>query len=211
MTKSDAAAKPELMNKGDFARLICVTPARISQYIAAGILDAEALDGEGRFARVRVDVAIRQIAERRHAGQSLGNGAKTRLVGPTTAKTPATGMGSYQGVASVSDTLHRIQLAQLEAAQRKNRLAALEEAQRAGKLVPVADMRRALATVVEKVVAIYDQAAPDLGNELAARLGVPSRDVVHAVRDILNRKRALAAAKLRADAEGLPEFIEGTL
>jgi hypothetical protein len=72
-------ANSVLLTKGHFAQLIGVTPARVSQYVADGLLDADALVGSGRAAMVVVEVAKRQLRERRDPIQALGNGLKTRL------------------------------------------------------------------------------------------------------------------------------------
>lgn len=188
------------MAKSEFAAHIGVVPSRITAMIAAGIIGRDALVGEGRRARINVALAMQQISARRAPGQALGNGIATRLELGNSATTPRT-----------PETAELIQLERLEFERRRNRAAAIEEAQRAGKLVPVDDMRRALAEAVREVIGIYDQMAHDLGNELAAKFGTPTRDTVHAVRGIMNAKRALAAEKLRGRVEGLPETIEATL
>src|ERR1044072_4900104 len=65
------------MSKGDFAAAIGVSAGRVSQMIASGIIGRDALKGEGRGARIIADVAKRQIGERRHPGQAMGNGLLT--------------------------------------------------------------------------------------------------------------------------------------
>ncbi|TIX19826.1 MAG: hypothetical protein E5V44_01955, partial [Mesorhizobium sp.] len=67
------------MSKGDFARHINVTPGRVSQYISAGMIGKDALEGEGRSAKIIVSRAIEQIRQRRDISQALNNGLSTRL------------------------------------------------------------------------------------------------------------------------------------
>src|SRR4051812_45124690 len=67
------------MSKGDFAAHVGLSPGRISQMIASGIIGPDALKGEGRGARIVAEIAKRQIGERRHPGQAMGNGLLTDI------------------------------------------------------------------------------------------------------------------------------------
>ena len=71
-----------LLSKSEFAELCGVSPAAVSQWIKQGKISGEGLVGEGRTARIRVAVAMRQVNLRRDVGQALGNGLGTRL-GPS--------------------------------------------------------------------------------------------------------------------------------
>ncbi len=72
----------EVVTKGEFARLRGVTPGRVSQWIADGKIGPEAMEGEGRFARIRVAVATAQLKARLDIGQRFGNGLSTDLTAP---------------------------------------------------------------------------------------------------------------------------------
>jgi hypothetical protein len=52
------------MSKSEFAELICVPPARVSQWLRDGTISPEALQGHGRHARVRVDLALVMLSAR---------------------------------------------------------------------------------------------------------------------------------------------------
>jgi hypothetical protein len=52
------------MSKSEFAELICVPPARVSQWLRDGTIGREALQGHGRHARVRVDLALAMLSTR---------------------------------------------------------------------------------------------------------------------------------------------------
>lgn len=52
-----AAAAGTIVSKAEFARLCAVTGARVSHWIRDGVVTKDALVGEGRHARIRVDVA----------------------------------------------------------------------------------------------------------------------------------------------------------
>jgi hypothetical protein len=66
----------EIATKSQFAALVGVTAARVSQWIAAGQISGDALVGEGRHARIRVEVARDQLRRNLNLGQRLGATAR---------------------------------------------------------------------------------------------------------------------------------------
>lgn len=60
------------VTKGEFAALTGRSAGRVSQWIAAGQIGPEALAGEGRTARIVVDVALRHLNERLDPAQRVG-------------------------------------------------------------------------------------------------------------------------------------------
>jgi len=210
-----AASQPndeQIISKGEFARLIGVSPARVSQYIAAGTIDAAALVGEGRSARVRVHLAAHQVASRLHVGQRLSsNGLMNRasLVAAGDVAMPAIGAPpSDQSVQSVAD---QIQIERLAFERRKNRTAEIDEAERLGRLVPLADFNREVSRAAQEAVNVFTGMVPDIANAFAAEHGVPQRDGMHLIRRVMNEKRAAAALMHRARAAELPVTVDGTI
>lgn len=199
------------MSKGEFAAFINVTPARISQYLTAGILDDTALSGTGRFARIRVATAIRQISERRHIGQALGNGMKTRLPDMLPELDEANLIADLPPNPTESSVATLIQLERLEQERRKNRLAQIDEAERLKRLVRVDDLTREVARAVDAAVSIFTGMVPDIGNAMAAKFGVPQRDAIHLVRQVMNEKRAAAARRIGTEAADMPEHVSLSL
>lgn len=193
----------QTMTKADFARHIGVSDVRVSQYVRDGIITADALDGEGRSARIIVDKAMEQVAARRHVGQALGNGITTRL----SFDRPAT-TGDGQLSPRDPDTAELIQLERLTQERRKNRLAEIEEEERLGRLVPVADFNREIGKVSQTLVNTYNGMAPDIANAFAAKFGISQRDALHLVRQVMSEKRAVAAEQLRQAGAEMPETIE---
>ncbi|RYE48330.1 MAG: hypothetical protein EOP24_07935 [Hyphomicrobiales bacterium] len=194
------------MSKGDFAGEVGVSPGRISQYIAAGIIGPDALVGEGRSARIRVELAKQQIATRRHVGQGLGNGLLTKLD-----QAPAETDEPTSPRLVSEDPAKLIQLERLEQERRRNRRETIEEAAALGRLVPADDMQREIARTAQKVVNTFAGMAPDIANAIAAKFGLPQRDVLHLVKQVMNDKRA-TAAQLERDAAGeMPATVETTI
>lgn len=54
----------EVVSKADFARRCGVTRGRVSQWLRDGQIGGEALDGTGRRARIRADVAVGMLRDR---------------------------------------------------------------------------------------------------------------------------------------------------
>lgn len=75
----------QTVTKGDFAGMVGRTPAAVSQWIAAGKLHGAALVGDGRRAKIAVDVALQQLGMNLDLGQQL---AQSRpLIGRSTVAT----------------------------------------------------------------------------------------------------------------------------
>lgn len=262
-TTQSAAPPPQIVSKGEFAALLGVTPGRVSQYISGGKLDGDALVGEGRSARIRVDVAREQLRRRLDIGQRLGNGIGTRLDAPAEAGIPAsppttqhtvgepaavgadapptaapaptslapaapavgiptaptapaigipiTGASASptgappSGADRLDDLIRKAKLEQIERANRKE---AEDEAARAGRYVLADATRAEMTRLAREMLTVFDGAVADLAAALAARFGLPQRDVVHLMRTEMRpvRARAAEAAVKRAGVQ--PEVIE---
>ena len=209
------------MSKGDFARHINVSAGRVSQYIAAGMIGRDALEGEGRAARIIVARAVEQIRQRRDIGQALGNGLSTRLDLD----------GGDDEAADAGDLLHasvgrpddgerplkpasvddEIKQERLQAERRRNRVAAQEEAMRLGQLLDARSVRAEMAKLVRSVDDEYAAMLQDFAEALAAQFHVPQRDVLHLLGKVRTEKKAAAAERARRRAAGLPESAEAVI
>lgn len=201
------------LSKVDFAAHIGVTKGRVSQMIASGMIGRDAMQGEGRSARIVVEKAVEQIRTRRHVGQALGNGLATRLddVAAPPAETPAVTEQKPPTLTLLTkpdDTASLIQLERLEQERRKNRQADRDEAIANGKLVAGEELQRQVAKASQTVVNTFSGMAPDIANAIAAKFELPQRDVLHLVRQVMREKRLGAATALKTEAEALPETVE---
>lgn len=190
----------QTMSKADFARECNVSQARVSQWISEGKIGPECLDGEGRTARIRVDLAKQQVGLRRDPSQALGNGLSTKLFDqpPAPPTRPAGG----------DDVALLIQQERLEAEQRKNRIAARDELVAQGKLVPAMEVRAQLTKVARQVDEENGAMLADYAAAIASRFQLPQRDVLHLLRGIRNEKKAVVAERLKRLADDLPETVE---
>lgn len=197
------------MSKGDFARHINVSPSRVSQYISEGILDEGALDGKGRSARIRVDIAQAQIASRRNVGQSLGNGLKTSIAGD--GELPFTAPLEGSGPKNIN-TAELIQLQRLEQLRRQSRREEIEQAQLEGRLVPADELARQVRRTTNEVIQFYTGMAPDIAAEISAQFpGVSARDVQHLIVKVMAFKRASWSKQLAEATAAMPETQEAVL
>jgi hypothetical protein len=199
------------MSKGEFAASIGVSAGRVSQMIASGIIGRDALKGEGRGARIIAEVARRQIADRRHPGQAMGNGLQTRLDMDGGLDEEASRQVPASPPLLKDDPAKQILVERLEQEQRKNRMARIEEARQLGELVLAEDMQRAIGKALSDQLAIFTGMAPDIANAIAAKFELPQRDVLHLVRQVMNEKRGVAAAKVRSAGAAMAETVETEL
>lgn len=196
----------QVLSKGDFAREVGVSPGRVSQWIAEGKIGPDALDGEGRSAKIIVDRALEQIKARRDVGQSLGNGIGTRVFGATGAATDQP--TSTAPPLRTDDVAYQIQLERLKSERRKNERDAVEEATRRGKLVPADDVRAQMARLARQVDEVNAAMLVDFASAIAGKFSLPQRDVLHLLREVRNEKKGVAAEVAKEQSEDVPATVE---
>lgn len=201
-----------VVSKGEFARMVQVSPGRVSQWIAEGKIGRDALQGEGRAAKIIVDRAIAQVRLRRDPGQSLGNGISTRLFDepaePVVRDDRRERDAAPPLVDRGDDIALQIQQERLESERRKNRLASIDEAVKLGKLVPADDVRAEMTRLARQVDDENAAMLADFASAIAGQFGVQQRDVLHLLRQVRNEKKAAAARRASAMVEEVPETVE---
>lgn len=196
----------QVLSKGDFAREVGVSPGRVSQWIAEGKIGPDALDGEGRSAKIIVDRALEQIKARRDVGQSLGNGIGTRVFGAAGAETDQP--TSTAPPLRTDDVAYQIQLERLKSERRKNERDAVDEATRRGKLVPADDVRAQMARLARQVDEVNAAMLVDFASAIAGKFSLPQRDVLHLLREVRNEKKGVAAQVAKEQSEDVPPTVE---
>jgi len=171
--------------KAEFAALSGVTKGHVSQWLRTGKIDGAALVGEGRFARINIKVARRQLDARLDLGQRLGANGRARLDG--------------EASADPNDAaIKRQRLAQLELANEKARA---EAEARAGRYVEADAARQEMGKIAGRLVASVEGGLPELASALAAHFQLPQRDVLHVLRAAWRGLRA----RLGGEAVAVPE------
>jgi hypothetical protein len=189
------------VTKGEFARMVNLSPGRVSQLIKDGRI-ADCLVGEGREARVDAEKAIEKLKLRRDLGQALGNGAKTQLVMP--APTTAAPMAI-----SESDEISlKLQRAKLEEAEFRNRKLREEQRARAGTYVLAEDVKAETARLASRMLQLFESGMMDVATEIASTFKLPQRDVLHMLKTKIRHVRANVSAELASEAETMPAAIE---
>lgn len=190
-------ATSAIVPKHEFARLINVSRARVSQYVSTGQIHGPALKGEGRSARIVVDVARQQLRRVLDTAHAVGNGLETRL-GASPAQTPAAppprAIVDEDLTGSSGDLLSdAIKAEKLKEIRAKNRRQEEEERLRRGTYVLATDAARSLRKVVDSMVQVFDGMLNEMASESVAHPGIPHRDLLHLFRT--------KARKIRADGE----------
>ncbi|WP_068305317.1 transcriptional regulator [Pararhodobacter sp. CCB-MM2] len=208
------------LSQAEFARDMGVSRAAVSQWKAKDILRDDAFTKPGKTGRVVYHIAVEQVRRNRDVGQSLGNGIGTRtaIYAAGKPRTPTEIAGNLSLPAARSalprveampqpqalpelDTIEdKLKRAKLEEQLRRNRIQAADEALRRGTLMDAGDAREQMARIAGMMLQIFEGALPDLAASVAARFGVPQRDVLHLLRSDFKKVRASAASKERARA-----------
>lgn len=210
MQGAEAAVVP----KSEFARLINVTPGRVSQYIAEGKLHGPALDGEGRAARIVVDVARQQLRRTLDAGQRTGNGLKTRLGFGGEAAVPSASIvpppaPSDELILRAGDAIaDEIQREKLKEIRARNRRQEEDERLRRGELAPTAAVNDGFRKVAARMLLVMDGGLNAMASEIASTFQLPHRDVLHLLRLEWRKIRDTAEAAARRQAADAPAVIE---
>ncbi len=219
-----------LVSKGEFARLINVSPGRVTQYFTEGKLGPEVLAGEGRMAKIRYEQAVRQLQERLDIGQRLGNGIDTRLdvpsaapaqtrmqlaqpvaASPVTAR-PAPEPPSVSAPPDEGESLEtQIKREKLRDVQYRNRKAAEEEAARAGRFIEADGARAQMALVASSMLQTFEGGLNAFAEAIAAKFRVPQRDVVFLLQEEFRRLRDNASRAAAERAAQVPKMTESEI
>lgn len=203
------------VSKGEFAKLINVSPGRVSQLIAEGKIHGAALAGEGRMAKIRAEVAKAQLRQSLDISQRLGNGIETRLdAGAIQTALPIPAQQA-EAAAPVPQTLTednsiegQIKREKLKAAQFQNRRFAEEEQARHGRFIETTAARNQLTTLASTMVQTFEGALADFASAISGKFKVPQRDVLFLLTAEFRQVRSKAAAEAAKRASETPDVVE---
>ncbi|PRX09987.1 UNVERIFIED_ORG: hypothetical protein BCL66_105173 [Martelella mediterranea] len=210
---------PDSMSKAEFAALISVSAGRVSQYLSAGQIHGRAIEGEGRFARIRPDVAIGQLGLTIDPSQGYGANGKA----PTaTSKKQADFPRAERRASAAAELPLRSpaneeeeedlaeQLARERLQQQRYKTAQMERQEKAeaGIYTRTEDVRREIGRASSEAFKVMEQGLPDLATAVAEAFTLPQRDI----QKVLARKwrdvRVKAAEAFREERDQTPEMIE---
>lgn len=202
-----------IVSKSDFARLTNVTPGRVTQWISEGKIKDNALDGQGRDAKIRVGPALAQLKRRLNTDQRFGNGSTTRLElapqpGEGSAVAPGAPPRAPAPTSAEDDVADRIQLEKLAQLERTNRIKAREEAEKLSLLTDSTEAKRLMGVIASQMVTVFEGSLAEFASAVAAQWRLPQRDVLHLLRGKFRDVRANAAKTLKDRVEGVAELLE---
>lgn len=189
------------VTKGEFAKLVNLSPGRVSQMISEGKL-TDCLVGEGRDARIDAPKAIEKLKLRRDPGQALGNGAKATLVAPATQAFAAAPQSESDDISL------KLQRAKLQEAEFRNRKLREEERAREGFYVRAEDVQAETAKLATRLLQLFEGGLTDVATEISSAFKVPQRDVLHLLKKRFRDVRTNVSAELAEEAAALPGTID---
>jgi hypothetical protein len=188
----------EIVTKAQFARLSGVSPARVSQWLAAGKIGPEALVGEGRSARLDVAIATEHLRERLDPSQRFGlQGLSTRLDDDPAPSPGVTG--------SIESRMKAEKLRQAELITRR-----AEERDRLDRGVYIlakSAMDENIRTAA-KLLEAFDGALADFASAFSSNYKIPARDALHLLRKEMRSFRERISAEYDKASDREPETIE---
>ncbi|SDQ99504.1 hypothetical protein [Pseudovibrio sp. Tun.PSC04-5.I4] len=217
-----------LVSKSGFAKEVGVSPARVSQWIGEGKITADALEGEGRSAKIKADLAKDLIYGRRDVGQSLANGKDTNLtqemkpgsgVGPPRAtpvqqKMPLTGNANTIKPASESGPSLDLKEKDADLIQRLKRLKLEREEEDAleqrrvtrGQYILTEDANAEMGRIMTQVMRSFEGGLKQFAADLSSDFEISSRDVQHTLMRSFRAVRENIYKRLEQDSELQPEL-----
>lgn len=217
MSAAPASAPKGGVSKGEFAAILGVSPGRVSQYIAAGQIFGDAIIGEGRYARIDVELAKAQLREVLDIGQRFGNGLDTRL--DANAEPAADDQvddddgdddedlrprRTITRTIAVDPVERQIKAAKLQGLQYALREKAEAELARRGTYVRADEVAAAMSKISGSMLNVFEGGLADIASAISARFEIPQRDVLHLLRTEFVNLRRKGAATARKAAEAMP-------
>lgn len=203
-----------IANTADMARLVSLTPARISQLKAQGRLDG-CFSGEGRGCRYDVAKTLARLGRTLDKGQMLGNGAATKaaLAKVTSAATDAPDSApsppSRRSEILSPEDPDRYELARTQKAEEEARRLRRQNASDEGHYVLASEVERSVQRLVAQEVAEFEGVMRIAARRVADEMGVDFKAVravlISAWREHRGTRATtldeLAAASTLSDAE----------
>lgn len=183
----------KLASKSQFADLRGVNPSQVTRWIERGLIGASAIVGEGRSAKIDVELAQRHLASRRDPGQALGNGSRpnaTRSKAPRAMEAvPATPDQDDEDPDALDYGVQKARLAKAQAdAQEMRNLEAMNKLLQLDEVVQ--RWSEVTAGVRAALLAVPKRLRDSLPHLSAADLGEVDAEIRRALQDLADGKFA---------------------
>ena len=195
----------DIVTKSAFASLCGVSNARVSQWLADGKLDGEAIVGHGHRARIRVGVARAQLKRRLNITQRLATG-RAKLDGIAQGKSETPLNLNVDKAQPIEEDIKAERLAQL---RHFNKRASEEAALRAGAYVKAADVQQQFGAVAARMLSAFEASFMPIANAIAASRAQTPHDILRTMRLTWREVRAQAAKAQGEEALTMSPLVDG--
>jgi len=144
---------PQIATKSEFAAILGLSNARISQFLSTGKIHGDAIVGAGHRARINVDLAREQIRQSTDVVRSLGANAGKPQAAQAISIPPAPSKPASGGADTIENRIKAARFDQLALANKKARE---EAATRAGKFMVTDDVRLEMGRIAARMTAMME-------------------------------------------------------
>lgn len=190
----------QTLSKSEFAGRVGLSRARVSQLLTEGKISGDALEGEGRSARIVVERALQQLKINLDVGQHAGLNGKAQL---------GKGLASPRAATPDDDETSQIRAEKLRQAQLITIRMQRDEQEASGRYVLAEEFQTHVAGAVTRVVQMLEASLPALAERIAAACpGVDTRTATHELRLAFRETRELIAGEVEAQAKTMPTTVD---
>ncbi|MDX0605752.1 hypothetical protein GOD78_32325 [Sinorhizobium medicae] len=202
----------DIMTKSAFAAHVGVSAGRISQYIAERKIFGDALEGEGRNAKIRASVAVEQLRKTLDPSQRFGaNGTATRsapVVSELSFDGPEKPKAPLKPTVIVDPFIDEVAAEKLKQQKITTARMEREEALELGRYMLTDNARREMVKAVAEAFKVMEQAIPEMAKAIAAQFSVSTHDATHVLLKAFRDHRAKKARDFADAAAELDEHVE---
>jgi hypothetical protein len=181
---------PMIVSKSQAAKILNVSKTRITQYLHDGRISGDAVIGEGRHAKIDIDLARAQLNDRLAAAQIGVNGLETQLD------------------ASSESLGEQIKAERLAQEKMKTRRMEAEEKELHGHWMLTADVVPQFNRIVTEMMITFEDAMKDMAAAVAVEMQVDRRRVLVAMRGEFLAWRHREVERRKLAAAEIPELAE---
>lgn len=193
----------QTLSKSEFAGRVGLSRARVSQLLTEGKISGDALEGEGRSARIVVDRALQQLKINLDVAQHAGMNGKAQL---------GKGAPALRQAAPDDDETSQIRAEKLRQAQLITTRMQRDEQEASGRYVLAEELEGRVSGAVSRVVQMVEASLPALAARLAAACpGVDTRNATHELRLAFREVRERIAGEVEAEAKAMPPTVDDPL
>lgn len=200
----------DVRTKSEFANLCNVSAARVSQWIGEGKISGNALIGEGRKARVNVEIALQQVGIRRDVGQAFGNGLKTRLDLGDEFPNHNKDINFHSSAAIANNAQEKIVIEKLRQSQITTAQLERKEKEYRGEYIKADELQVSVNKAVSLAMRVMDSALQDMAMKLSSEFEINNRDALSVLKGCWKATRQNASEKYTEIQDCVNELIEDT-